>query len=167
MKKTITIVTVVMIMIICVMNTYAETVTAWSTLSPTNGTVTTLLDIMRNDEEYDPYNEYEAVRISETQYVLYFGSKLQGENVVKYIYTTGTYGTIPTLTRVKTRDVHINRQGYFTVGNTQGAQASEKVETYKYQYVVIAIGFVLIIYVMIRHHKKTEGTRIQYYKVRG
>lgn len=167
MNKSIAITIMVIIGLLTPFAAQAETINAYASVDDSSNVANLLTDVMRSDSEYDPYNEYAIIRVTDTQYVLVFAPKLSGNRVVKYTYTIQTMGQPATIYRTITSNVTVNRGSYICVGNLQGFATSALSEQYKTQYVLVVLAVVIVIYLMIRHHKKSEGARVQYYKVRG
>lgn len=145
---------------------FADTVTLYGNIDDSSNTANILVDVMRNDSSYDPYNEYAVVRAGEYDYRVYFGKKLSGSDLVFYRYTPSTYGSAASIQRGTANSLTINRNGYYYVGNTEGALASASAENYKVGVVITVAVVVIVFFVIFRTFRKTEGNKVHYYKVR-
>lgn len=145
---------------------FADTVTLYANIDDSSNTANMLVDVMRNDAAYDPYNEFAVVRAGEYDYRVYFGKKLSGSDLVYYRYTPSTYGSPASIQRGTARSLSINKNGYYYVGNTEGALASAAAENYKVGAVVSIAVVVIVFFVIFRTFRKTQGNKVHYYKVR-
>ena len=145
---------------------FADTVSLYSNIDDSNNVCNLLVDAMRNDSQYDPYNEYAVVRAGEFDYRIYFGKDLSGSDLVYYKYTPQSYGISASIQRGTASSLSITKNGYYYVGNTEGALASASAENYKAGIVVSAAVIVLVFFVIFRTFRKTEGNKAHYYKVR-
>ena len=102
----------------------ADTVTLYNNIDDSNSTCNLLIDAMRSDRSYDPYYQYAVVRSGEYDYRIYFGPDLAGSDLVYYRYIPGTYGSSASMSRGTASSLTINRNGYYYVGNVDGALSS-------------------------------------------
>lgn len=145
---------------------HAETISLYASVDDSSGSVNMLGDLMRNDPEYDPFNEYVICRTGERDYRLYFGKDLD-EFSICYIYQTSAYNVPATLSRRSVNDgLNINKNGYWYVGNIDGSLASQSIDTYKTNYVLVVLLIVITLFVIFKVFRRHQKTHNQYYSVR-
>ena len=145
---------------------FADTVSLYSNIDDSNNVCNLLVDAMRNDAQYDPYNEYAVVRAGEFDYRIYFGKDLSGSDLVYYRYIPQSYGISASIQRGTASSLSITKNGYYYVGNTEGALASASAENYKLGAVISIAVVVILFFVLFRFFRKSEGNKAHYYKVR-
>lgn len=152
----------VSIIIIHIVIVYADTVTCWGSVDDSNSTVDMLIDLMVNDEAYDPLDQYAVIRTGEREYRLYFGRDLAGDQIVRYIYTPAYLQQQAQLTRSRVDNLTINRAGYLYVGNTPEALSSIKATQYKFYTVGVVTAVLILVLMIMRHLRRRRGTAPDY-----
>lgn len=156
----------ILIIVLMTVSAGAETVTAYANIDDSNSVCNLLVDAMRNDEKYDVHNQFECVRTGEYEYKIAFAKKLSDEvTIIRYI--PATYQTQAQVTRYTSSSWLCNRNGHTIVGNTKGSLASSTAETYGFQWVLIVAVTAILILIAFKLFRKTIGTRISYYGVKG
>lgn len=144
----------------------ADTVSLYANIDDSSSQCNLLIDAMRSDQAYDPYNEYAVVRAGEYDYRIYFGEDLNGSQLVFYRYQPSRQGIPASLTRGTASNLNINNNGYYFVGNIPGALASAQAEQYKLGAVITVVGIVILILILFKLFRKSEGRKAKYYSVR-
>lgn len=159
---------IITIVFVCALSitVYADTVSLYGNIDDSNNVCNLLVDAMRNDSNYDPFNEYAVVRAGEFDYRIYFGEKLSNSDLVYYMYIPASYGSQARIQRGTASSLNINSNGFYYVGNTSGSLASASAENYKAGIVVSVAVIVIVFFVIFRIFRKTEGNKAHYYKVR-
>lgn len=144
----------------------ADSVSLYSNIDDSNTYCNILIDVMRSDIDYDPYNEYVVVRAGEYDYRIYFGENLNGSELVYYRYQPTRQSIPASLTRGTASNLNINKNGYYYVGNVPGALASAQAEQYKLGAILTVAAIVILILVLFKLFRKSEGRKTKFYTVR-
>lgn len=145
---------------------YADNVTLYANIDDSSSQANLLVDFMRNDPNYDPYNEYCILRSGEREYRCYFGKSLNGSDLTLLQYTT-SYQLIPAqLNRFTGRSLNINKNGYYYIGNVEGSSASNQVEQYKMGSILTMAAIAALFLILFRTFRKSEHKRMKFYNVR-
>lgn len=166
MKKAMAAIVAVCLIILFPVCCFADTFNLYANTDPDSTVVSLLISAMKNDSNYDPYNEYVCCRTSENQYKIAFGKKLSGSCTV-YTYTSSSYGIPASISKGSASSIYVNSNGYYYTGNVNGALASSKAETFKFQYVILMIAILIAVFVVFRLFRRTRTNKSSYYTIRG
>lgn len=159
---------IIMVIIICAVSpiALADTVNLYANIDDSSSQCNMLIDVMRSDTNYDPYNQYAVVRAGEYDYRIYFGADLSDSELTFYKYVPSRQGTPASLTRGTANNLTINKNGYYYVGNVEGALASAQAEQYKLGAVITICAVFIVLLMLFRTFRKSEGRKGKYYSVR-
>ena len=146
---------------------FADSVSLYSNIDDSSSQCNLLIDAMRSDQTYDPYNEYVVVRAGDRDYRIYFGSDLDQSVAIYYRYTP-QYQTMPaSMTRGSTNgSLTIIDNGYYYVGNIPGSLSSAQAESYKLGAIITVCGIIVVFLILFKVFRKSSGTNAKYYRVR-
>lgn len=126
---------------------HGESFNLYSSVGVNDQNTKNLIAIYQNSPNYDPFYEFEVARVGQYDYRIFFGRDIDSGDYeyfsyygvpngynVNYYYGGGTGSNLL-----------LNKNGYITVGNVENSLKSADAESYKFQYTVIAILFLITI----------------------
>ena len=148
------------------LHVFADSVSLYANIDDSSSQCNILIDAMKNDPGYDPYNEFVVLRAGERDYRIYFGKDVLNGFTI-YYKLTPAYGQTPaSLVRGSSNGLNITKNGYYYVGNIEGSLASSQAETYKMGFIIMVAAIVIIILILFKIFRKGSGAKVKYYKVR-
>lgn len=153
------------LLLVCVLPVSADTLSCYANTDPESTTVGLLVNAMRSDPAYDPFNQYVVCRTSDNQYVIAFGPDLQS-GATLYVYTQQYAGVPARISKSSASSISVNSNGYYYAGNAFDGITSTRAETYKYQSVVVVAVIVILLVVLFKVFKRSSKTKMSYYAVR-
>lgn len=155
-----------MLIITFVLPVGAETVNLYANIDDSSSQSNLLIDAMRSDQAYDPFYEYVVLRSGEYEYTCYFAPDLSKSNIVKLTFVPSRSGLPASLSRSTVSSLTINKHGYYYVGNVPGALSSAQAESYKLGAIVTMAAIAIIVLILFKIFRKSEGRKTKYYSVR-
>lgn len=146
---------------------YADTVSLYANIDDSSSQCNILIDAMRSDENYDPYNEYVVLRAGDRDYRVYFGPDVKNKVAVWYKFTPSYQQAPASLQRgITNGSLTINDNGYYYVGNITGALASAQAESYKLGVIITVAAIIIVFVILFKMFRKGSGVKAKYYRVR-
>lgn len=142
----------------------AETFSLYSSLDDSSNQAKVLADLMVNDQDYDPFDQYVIFRAGDNDYRCYFGKSISG-NVVGYRYQQANYGQPATITRLKSSNINITSNGYIYCGNVSGSARMATAATHNFQFLVPILLIMVIIILIFRTFRKKFNMKVGSYNV--
>lgn len=164
-KKVFSVLISLILMIVFVPVVAGDTINCYSNTDPESSTVGLLVNVMRSDPAYDPFDQYVVCRSSDTTYTLAFGADLNAGATV-YIYTQQLAGVPARLTRSEAASIAVNDHGYYYCGNAFDGIVNSRAESYKYQSVLIVAVVVIVLLILLKLFRRSAHNKIAYYSVR-
>ena len=113
-----------------------------------------LIDIYRNQSDYDPQQDYVVYSSDQYSYTLAYGDL---ENSYNYIRFTQAHNYFPaSYSFGSASQLSIVDNGYAYVGNVPGSQRSDRADSYAFRFLlVIAVSFLLLL-TIFKIHKRVN-----------
>lgn len=145
---------------------YCDNVTLYSSIDDSSSQANLLTDIMRNDSNYDPFNDYAIVRAGERDYRIYFGSDITGDTLTCIQYIPSYQMQATQINRFTNRSLSINKNGFYYCGSVEGVPSSKLVDDYKTGIVVVVAAIVILTLFIFKIFRKSDHKKAKFYSVR-
>lgn len=144
----------------------AYTVTPYGDVTSSSTTANNLVDLYRNESNYDPLQEFAVIRESQYVYTLFYGEKLSQS--FDYIRFTQAHNSVPqSYSFGSGSNLQINDNGYLFTGNISGAAASERADGYMFRFIIIlAFTFLLLIVIFKVFHSRVNMSPTKGYTIK-
>lgn len=147
MRYLLCLVTLLPMLLIFSFNAAAETVSLYANLDDSSSQANLLADLMVNDPDYDPADQYNIVRVGQYDYRCYFGKDLENGDIICLQYQPSYQQTPSRISRYSVNSLYIIQNGYYFTGNTPGSARSQIVEEFNFkQIVIIGISAIVILF---------------------
>ena len=147
---------------------FAESFNLYSSMSSSDSIAQNLIGLYLNQDDFDPFNQYYCCRVGQYDYRLFYAKNLA--EYYKYIRYSAVSGQGPAYVYQydygSGSDLQINTGGYVGVGNIEHSVLSDKAENFKAGYVIIALWFLITIFVIFKvlrlriHSHESRGWRL-------
>lgn len=156
MKRFLSVFFVLLLGLVLSISCFAYTVTPYADLTSSSGTANNLIDLYRNESDYDPLQEFAVFRESQYVYTLFYGSKLSES--FKYIRFTQAHNTLPqSYSFGSGSNLQINDNGYLFTGNIPGSVRSDRADSYFFRFIVIlGVTFIVLILIFKTFHRRAN-----------
>lgn len=136
---------------------FAENFTLYSSVGSNDTITRNLIAIYQNSPNYDPYYEFEVARVGQYDYRLFYGADISdGQyNFYQYVGVPSSSGINYFYSGGNGTNLYLDKRGYVTVGNVENSLSSSEANTFKFQYVLLALSFIVTIFFIFKTFRQT------------
>lgn len=140
----------------------AASYSLYGSLGSNDTIVNNLVGLYLNQIDYDPYQEYYVARVGQYDYMLFYSDKLfDGDySYIRYhLLNPGSYNSYYVYEFGEGSNLSISAGSYVGVGNVSDTILSERVSSFKFQYVILVLSFLFIVVFLFKSFSKHFKTR--------
>lgn len=145
---------------------YADNITLYSSIDDSSSQANLLTDIMRNDRNYDPFNEYAIVRAGERDYRIYFGKNLDENELTMIQYIPAYQLQAAQINRSINKSLSVQKNGFYYCSSREGSPGSKLVDDYKLGVIITGCAIIILVLFIFRIFRKSDHKKAKFYNVR-